>query len=492
MRTSSSPSAHNLRMKIDNPQEKAKHRIRQLIWLYFWLLLIEGALRKWVLPQLSNPLLLIRDPVAVAIYLYSLRAGVFPRNSWIVALASIAVLTLIATFVQLLPYIAPTTIALVASYGLHANYLHLPLIFIMATVLRPEDLRKIGWWTLVLLVPMSILMIAQFRTAPDAFLNRTAGGEGEMITTAMGKVRTAGPFSFVVGIMAYFSLATAYLVWGILKEGVFKNWLLMAASVALAIGIAVSGSRSVVGACGLVMASLLFVLILRPDALNRFGQVLIVVVILGFIVSQTPIFKEGLLVLTTRFNEAAEASEQTVSASLITRVIAGFQEPLFILSKGMAPLLGYGLGIGTNAGAKLLTGHALFLLTEDEWSRIFLESGPILGVAYVLWRCFLAFRIAWLCLKSILLGNLLPILLFSSAFLSMISGQFGQPTILGFVVFVTGLALAALKLEGQARPSAIQRGRQNTIAPVRGRSAYAAGLHNSDTRPPQGNGAIDR
>jgi hypothetical protein len=490
MRTASSPPAPNTRMKIDNPEEKARRRIRQLIWLYFWLLIIEGALRKWVVPQLSNPLLLVRDPVVFAIYLYSLRAGVFPRNGWLIVLASIAALTLIATFVQLLPYIPPKTIALVAAYGFHANYLHLPLIFVMASVLRPEDLKKIGWWTLVLLVPMSILMVAQFRAAPDAFLNRTAGGEGEMITTAMGKVRTAGPFSFVVGIMAYFSLATAYLVWGVLKEGVFRNWLLMAAAIALVIGIVVSGSRSVVGACALVMASLLIALVLRPDTLNRFGQVIVAVVVLGFIVSQTPIFKEGLLVMTTRFNEAAEATEQTVGASLITRLIAGFQEPLFILGKGIAPPLGFGLGIGTNAGAKMLTHQAGFLLTEDEWARIFLESGPILGVAYVLWRCFLAFRIGWLCVKSILLGNLLPILLFSSAFLSMISGQFGQPTILGFVVFVTGLALAALNLEGQTKSS--PRDRQRTIAPVRGRSPYAAGLHGPDTRPPQDNGTVDR
>jgi deoxyadenosine/deoxycytidine kinase len=37
--------------------------------LYFGLLLVEGALRKWLLPQLSDPLLVIRDPVVLLIYL---------------------------------------------------------------------------------------------------------------------------------------------------------------------------------------------------------------------------------------------------------------------------------------------------------------------------------------------------------------------------------------------------------------------------------------
>lgn len=478
-------------MNTDDSIEKAKDYIRKLIWLYFWLLLIEGALRKWVVPQLSNPLLIVRDPVTLGIYFFAIRARVFPRNRWTIALAMIASLSLLATFAQLLPYIPPKVIALVAGYGVHANYFHLPLIFVMACVLRPEDLRKFGWWILLLLIPMSILLVAQFRAAPDAFVNLTAGGEGEMMTAAMGKVRTAGPFSFVIGVVAYYSLATGYLIWGMLTRGIYKNWLLAAAGIALIIGMAVSGSRSVVAACAVVVASLLVVIVLRPKMINRFGQVLVVVLVLAFVVSRTPIFKEGMRVITTRFTEVAEASEQTVAGSVVSRLWSSFSEGFYVLTK--APLLGYGLGIGTNAGAKLLTGHALFLLTEDEWSRVFLESGPILGVAYILWRCILAVRIGWLCLRSVLLGNLLPILLFSSAFPPMISGQFGQPTILGFVVFVTGLTLAALNIkEGLFAPGVISASRQKIPPPVRGRSAYAERLHGSGAGPIQGNGAVDR
>ena len=478
-------------MKIDNPEEKAKHRVRQLIWMYFWLLLLEGALRKWIVPQLSNPLLVVRDPVALAIYFFAIRARIFPRNGWTIALASIAVLTIICTFVQLLPYIAPKSIALVAGYGFHANFFHLPLIFVIARVMRPEDLRKLGWWVLLILIPMSILLAAQFRASPDAFVNRTAGGEGEMMTATLGKVRTAGPFSFVIGVVAYYSLATGFLLWGVLRKGTYKNWLLAAAGIALVIGIAVSGSRSVVAACVVVVASLAVVVVLRPDMVNRFAQVLMVVLVLGFVVSRTAIFKEGLNVLTTRFTEVAEASETTVTGSVIGRLVSGFSEPFHVLDK--APLFGFGLGIGTNAGAKLLTGHALFLLTEDEWSRIFLESGPILGLAYVLWRCLLAVRIGWLCLRAVSLGNVLPLLLFSSTCLPLINGQFGQPTILGFVVFVTGITLAALhNAEAQPKPPSIVPP-VKAAARVRSRSAYAERLHGSPTSGPvQSNGALDR
>src|ERR1700720_1797566 len=171
-------------MNTDDSKEKAKGYIRQLIWLYFWLLLIEGALRKWVLPQLSNPLLIIRDPIVLLIYVLAIRARVFPRNGWVLSLAIIAFGSLAVSFIALWPYLPPTRIALVSAFGFRANFLHLPLIFLMPRVLRPEDVKRIGWWSLLLVLPMSLLMVAQFRAAPDSLLNRTATGEGEMLAAA--------------------------------------------------------------------------------------------------------------------------------------------------------------------------------------------------------------------------------------------------------------------------------------------------------------------
>ena len=393
-------------MSEQSSEEKAKRHVRRLIWIYFWLLLLEGALRKWVLPGLSNPLLVVRDPVALAIYFFSIRARVFPRNAWMIILIVIGVLTTAATLIQDWPYLPHFKLLAVAGYGIHANFFHLPLIFVIARVFRFEDVRKFGWWTLLILVPMTMLLVAQFRASPDALVNRTAGGEGEMMMAALGKVRTAGPFSFVTGVVSYFALATAYLVWAVLRPQTYKNWLLAIAGAALVIGAVVSGSRSVVGACAVVVASLLLVVFLRPDIMNRFGQVLVAVVVLGFIVSQTGIFREGFKVLSTRFSEVAEATDQSVATDVVSRFFSGFEEGFRSFSR--APLFGFGLGIGTNAGAKFLTGHSMFLLSEGEWSRIIFESGPIFGLAYLIWRCALASSLGWLSLKAVKRGNLLP------------------------------------------------------------------------------------
>lgn len=478
-------------MKLLTPEEKAQRLIRWLIWVYFWLLIVEGALRKWVLPQLSNPLLVIRDPVVLAIFLLSFRARVFPSNRWTIVLIVMGVLSTIATFIRLTPFLPLKSIALVAGYGVHANFFHLPLIFVMAKVMRPEDLRRIGWWTLAVMIPMAVLMTAQFRAAPDAFVNRTAGGGGEMMMAALGKVRTAGSFSFVIGVVFYFSLSVAFLLWAVLKPGIYKHWLIIAAGVALVIGTAVSGSRSVVAGCALVVASLLVVFVVRRDAVNRIGQVLLVTVVLGFIVSRTPIFREGLNVLTTRFNEVAEQTDQSIARGLIERVFSGFGETAFVFDK--APFLGYGLGVGTNAGANILTGNSVFLLTEGEWSRILLESGPVLGLAYIFWRFGLTIWIGWFCWKALKRGNVLPIFLFAAGCFSMINGQFGQPTILGFAVFTMGLTMAAARMDQPAPVVALAPPDAKSQRPQpRKRSVYAERMHASSPPHDQSNGAVDR
>lgn len=478
-------------MKPNSPEDPTIRNIRRLIWLYFWLLLLEGALRKWVVPQLSNPLLIIRDPVVILIYILALRARVFPRNAWILSLAIISTLSLAVSFIALWDYVPPFRIALVSGFGFRADFLHLPLIFLIPRVLRQQDVKWIGRWILILLVPMSVLMVAQFYSAPGAWLNRTASGEGEMMTAALGKVRTAGPFSFVVGVVAYFALATGFLVWAALKKGVYKNWILLAAGIALFIGIAVSGSRTVVGACAVVVASLVVVLFLRPSAVNRFGQVLLVTVVLGFVIMQTSIFREGLGVLSARFSDVAEAEEQSVVIGLISRVFDGYGELVRVFPT--TPFFGFGLGIGTNGGAKFLTGQSAFLLAEGEWARMVLESGPILGLAFLFWRFGLMVRVALLCLPAVRRGNVLPLLLLSSSGMPLMNGQFGPPTIVGFTVFTTGLALAALNADDESEiPTDVPKSEPKGGRMVRRLSPYAERLHRPAAPRNQSNGSVDR
>src|SRR6185503_15912113 len=88
-------------------------KIRVVAWLiivYAFLLMIEGALRKWVVPGLSNPLLVIRDPVLLLIYLMAIRAKVFPSNGFMTSLTVIAFLSLIASLFVLSDYISSSAL----------------------------------------------------------------------------------------------------------------------------------------------------------------------------------------------------------------------------------------------------------------------------------------------------------------------------------------------------------------------------------------------
>ncbi len=48
-----------------------------------------------------------------------------------------------------------------------------------------------------------------------------------------------------------------------------------------------------------------------------------------------------------------------------------------------------------------LTGETTFLLAEGEWARMVLESGPLFGLAFLLWRLAVAIRIGLLCIQSV-------------------------------------------------------------------------------------------
>jgi hypothetical protein len=484
-------------MSIDTPEEKAKHRIRQLIWLYLWLLLIEGALRKWVMPRYSNPLLLIRDPVMLGIYYYAIRAHVFPRNFWVASLWVIAVLSLVASialsrFNVLSGYVPVVPILEVTLYGIRTNFLHLPLIFVIASVFNEEDVKKFGWWILLMMIPMGLIMAAQFKASPDSFINRTAGlGEAEQLTAGGGKIRPPGTFSFISGPVFYMSVAAAFVIYGALTRTVYKNWLLIAAGAALVVGIVVSGSRSGVASVLIVIFFVMVIFAVRPRAVNHFGRTLLIVVIGGLIITRLPIFKEGVQILSDRFIESAEATETTITKGMIERVISGFTEGFKNIDN--FPLFGYGIGIGTNVGGRVLVGRPAFLLAENEWSRVLAESGPILGSAFLMWRTLLVLQLGRLSFAALKRNNLLPILLFGSGFVLLLNGQLGQPTTLGFTVILNGLCLAAIRSHvidsASIGPPATD---DPAVKPLPRRSVFATRLHGPEIGAENNNGSADR
>ena len=80
------------------------------------------------------------------------------------------------------------------------------------------------------------------------------------------------------------------------------------------------------------------------------------------------------------WNDASVAWGGT-ERGLVGRFFGAFLEPFDDLRQ--AGWIGNGIGMGTGAGAALMTGSPVFLLAENEWARVY--SKPV---------HFLAFRIS--------------------------------------------------------------------------------------------------
>lgn len=409
--------------------------IKRLIWAYFWLLIFEGVLRKWMAPQWSDPIIFVRDLIVIALYTWAFLTRRFPWNRFVIASLWLGGVMLIA---GMLP--AETNV-FVALYGWRVNFLHLPLVFLMAEVFTLQDVKAAGRWLLLLSLPMAVLMVLQFNAPYASWLNAGAGGEPGQLGAAFGRIRPAGTFAYGNGISLFYPLVLAFVLFAEVIRGAYPLWLRTAGGIGILVAVPVSGSRSLLLCLALVGGAYLLLLVIQPRALATAGRFLIVAAIAGAAVASMEFFGEGFEVLQERF-VAASLSEGGVQGAA-GRFVSIFTEPIPYLFN--APIFGYGLGLGTNGGATLAVGHRTFLLAEGEWARIILESGAVLGLLFILLRIVIVSWLAWLSLRACWMGNVLPLLILGAAAFNFLIGPFGQPTQLGFSVFGAGLCLAAMR-----------------------------------------------
>lgn len=413
--------------------------LKRLIWLYVALLIFEGALRKWVLPSLSNPLLIVRDPVALAIYTAAFFSGRFPFNGFILTTIVLAVCSIGASV------IAGQDNLLVMFYGLRINYGHLPLIWLIPQVLDRDDVERLGSFLLILAIPMTLLMIAQFRSSPNAWINRGIGSdEGGQIFGADGKIRPPGFFSFITGPQLFYPLVAAFFLHQISAHRRLWLPLLIATGLAILVALPVSISRTVMLATGLVGIVFGCCLPFTGGGTNLV-RAIVFVAIVGVGVSFLPVFQEGSRVFMMRWETAAIGSGGDAWGSIWGRIMGNLTQPFFWASQ--APFFGNGIGVGSNVGARLLAGQIGFLLVEDEWGKVFLELGPVLGGAFLLLRVSIVLNLATQALRALFQRrDNLPLLLLSACAIPIAQNQWAPPTILGFAVLGGGLVLASLNV----------------------------------------------
>jgi hypothetical protein len=415
-----------------------------------------------VFPGWSSWLLVVRDPVVILIYLIAISKGLMVVNRWLVCAAFVVGASFLISVAEGHPL-------LVALYGLRTNLLHLPLVFLMPRILSESDVWGIGRLFVLLAGPMALLVTLQFLSSRFSWLNVGAGGDvGGQLFAASGKIRPSGTFSFVTGMVSFLSMVAAFLLADLLDQrrfGTLARWIAIP-SLVLSLGIA--GSRSaLVGVVIVFGAFLLAALLSGRKAWSVLGPAcLIFVAYLGL--TLLPVFREGLQIQKERF-----VAGGGVEHGVIFRFLGELGESLAAAS--YAPPLGQGLGMGTNAAAGLLTGQRQFLLAEGDWARVILESGPILGYAYILLRvalgCVLTIE-AWKAARD---RRPAALVMLSACVVDVVTGQFGQPATLGFAVFGAGLTLAMSKAPAEEFSPEVVK--PSEYKPVRGRGVFAETLH---------------
>ena len=414
-----------------------EHKLLKLgVWVYFFLLIFEGALRKWFLPSLDAPLLIIRDPIALWIVLYSIYYGIFPKSIFVTLMVIIGIIS-VFTALFLGHGILP-----IALFGGRILVIHFPLIFAIGKIFNREDVLKLGKMMIWLTVPMTILLSMQYFLPQTAWVNLGLGGvvEERGFQGANGHFRPSATFSFITGTYLFYGLATSFIFYFWFNPNEIIKPVLILATFGLLAAIPFSISRTLLFE---VAVSMLFFFIGASINSKYFGKMagtIVVGAIVLFVLSKTAFFQDSTDTFVARFTDAS-ATEGGLQGTIGDRFFGGLISA--ITGSGQLPFFGWGIGLGTNVGSQLYAGGRLFLLHEEEWGRIIDEQGPILGVAVVILRVALVIRLTIGCYARLIKGDMLPWMLLSFGFLAVGQGSWSQPTSLGFCTLIGGLIIAS-------------------------------------------------
>jgi hypothetical protein len=422
-----------------------QRKIQLLLWSYFWLLIFEGALRKWLVPGLSDPLLLARDPICMA----AIALG-WPYLMHGINQICIVTLYLVASLAMVLAMLFGHKDWFTALFGARVLLLHFPLIFLFGAVFTIDDAWKFAKAFLLISIPMSVLIAFQFSLPQDHFINIAPGGEGSAgFAGALDKFRPPGTFSFISGLSIYFGLTAAVFAgWITSGPRPLPKWIWLSAA-ALIFALPLSISRTLLFNYALVVVMAVFACLLAGKAIKNFFLGFAIVVIIAVSLSQTTLFNEAQEAFSYRWQDATETEggHRGVIGVLDTRVLGAFKDGLDLAND--SPLFGQGIGMGTNVGAMRMSGALNFLIAESEWGLIMGELGLFLGTLYILFRVIFALYLMFFGFKNAINGNTLPLILSAIVLPNLLLGQTSQPTNLGFVIFSAGLMFAACRSRKQ-------------------------------------------
>jgi hypothetical protein len=438
-------------------EESHRRLVVRLVFAIYTLMLFEGILRKWILPQWGRHLYFIRDPFVLAIYILVVSKRTRFRTGFLEMGCLFGVAGLILTIGGRILSTGEITPVFISAYGWRNYFLYLPLAFIIGRYLDLRDLRRLLAATSLISVAMAVLAVAQFGSSPWAPINSGSGDTPEEYYTNQGLpggfVRPFGTFTSNQGMstFAVSAVTAAIFLWLTLSRSrSLRSCLLLACATAGSSAcLALSGSRTAFVWSGLVIVLLIPGVSLAPGGLGpRAAAITFVLILLGAVTAPV-LFPEATWAFITRWSEAGESEERVYgSGGIWGRAV--YEVFSFRLLLSDTPSQGYGLGSAGNAASKLgreitFTDSAQVGAAESDWGRNVVELGPIFGCLFILYRIALTI---WLAKEALVAtrrsGHPLPWLLFAFVGILIFNGQItGNGTTNAYAWLFTGCCLAA-------------------------------------------------
>lgn len=430
--------SNNTAIHLSEKYSRSNSRLSTIGKIFIGILFIvvfEGALRKWISSTLTNPLVLLRDALALCGIYWALKSGHlnFKKSGAQILL----IWTVIFLIWGLLQTIVNQSSPLIFIIGARFWLLYLWFGYAAAVSLTAYDFSCIAKTILLFLLLMAPLGVLQHFLPPGVFLNKQLDGdESTVFRLNADIVRTTGTFSFTLGNAIFLAFATPFAL-SLLAPGnnLWRNkWMPKICVLALGIASIVSGSRAAVIFFGLLFSVHIFTS-LRYAKRSRKGHAILALVIMMVLFALVLyIFSSAVDATQERFESAADSED------LIGRVMT-----IFFGEPGVYrdfSLLGQGVGLGTN-----FAGGGQFLLAETEPGRIVLEGG-LLGFLFIALKLVvISIGIPRSLSIARLTGNSFPFMLWFTTAIALFSWSIIlQLTVNALGYLLVGLAIASLRL----------------------------------------------
>ena len=418
--------------------------------MVYWLLLFEGVLRKWVLPQFQKELFFIRDPFVLAIYFLCLKYRIWPRKQlWTMAAITLMWLGGALLLIEIMSGILINRIGLLLGiYGWREYFFSIPLAFVIGECFKRDDLLRLVKYTLLVSIPIAILSILQASAPATSAINAgfadNPANSFAPLDVALDYVRTSGTFSSNEGQALFIGSLIPMVLWIWilpLERRPLRRTMLWIVTVAVLTNLAVSGQRT-----AFVLALLVVITTLGATALLPRGYVtrravkITCGLLLGGAIVAPVLFHSQLNALSVRAAGAA-VGDTWYSYGLVNRAAGDFTHFIELIPD--APWLGYGLGTGGNGTTRM--GISEPVSAEDDWSRNVVDLGPAFGGLFIGFRILLvASLIAGAVAAARRWGDLLPLLLLGFIGIVLLYGQItGQGSVNGYAWLFAGFCIAA-------------------------------------------------